>query len=114
MSYRTDAVVPARKHVEPCSGVIGSAPTVLPRPLYHLVMPGAGSEREAWRTELAALPAQIAEYHRALDGKPTRSKQQRELLWWLIRRDQMRIAELQKKLARADEGGVSTWRKPRF
>jgi hypothetical protein len=65
-------------------------------------MPRSRGERDAWTEELNALPAQIAEHQRQLDATPVGDKDRRENLQWRIRRDQLRIAELEKRLRSAE------------
>jgi hypothetical protein len=65
-------------------------------------MPRPKSEREAWKEELAGLPDQIANHQRELAATPVGDKERRENLLWRIRRDQLRILELEKKLRTED------------
>jgi hypothetical protein len=69
-------------------------------------MPRPKSERESWKEELAGLPDKIANHQRELAATPVGDKERRENLLWRIRRDQLRILELEKKLKklRTDDG----------
>lgn len=63
------------------------------------MVPHPRNKREAWKKELAALPDQIAEHQRQHLITPVSDKEWRENLRWRIRRDQLRILELGKRLA---------------
>jgi len=68
-------------------------------------IPHPKSERESWKEELAGLPDQIANHPRELAATPVGDKERRENLLWRIRRDQLRIADLEKRLQ--EERGTS-------
>ena len=65
-------------------------------------MPRPRNERDALKEELAALPVQIAEHQRQLHATPVWDKEGRENLRWRIRRDQLRIVELEKRQAASE------------
>lgn len=65
-------------------------------------MPRPKSEREALQEELNELPSLIAGHQAELDATRVEDKERRENLLWRIRRDEQRIAELTKRLARAN------------
>jgi hypothetical protein len=67
-------------------------------------MPRSNDERQAWKDELAELPALIADHQAELDATHVEDKETRDHLRWRIRRDQLRMAELEKLLAGAGEG----------
>jgi hypothetical protein len=65
-------------------------------------MPRPRSERHAWEDERAEIPAEIAALQRDLDATPPGQIARRERLAWKIRRYQLRMAELDARLARED------------
>jgi hypothetical protein len=71
--------------------------------------PRPRDERQAWKDELAELPALIAGHQSELDATHVEDKETRDNLRWRIRRDQLRIAELEKLLAASepDKGGTT-------
>lgn len=62
-------------------------------------MPAPNNERQAFERERAELPDQIATYQRELDATPAENKARRERLAWLIRRNQKRLVEIERRLA---------------
>ena len=72
-------------------------------------MPRPKSEREAWEDELNELPALIAGHQSELDATRVKDKERRENLLWRIRRDELRIVELTKRLgaSESDTGGTT-------
>jgi hypothetical protein len=72
-------------------------------------MPRPKSEREAWEDELNELPALIAGHQSELDATRVEDKERRENLLWRIRRDELRIVELTKRLgaSESDTGGTT-------
>jgi uncharacterized coiled-coil protein SlyX len=72
-------------------------------------MPCPKSEREAWQEELNELSALIAGHQSELDATRVEDKERRENLLWRIRRDEKRMAELEKRLAASepDKGGTT-------
>jgi hypothetical protein len=67
-------------------------------------MPHPKPEREAWQDELNELPDMIRGHRIELDATRVEDKERRENLLWRIRRDELRIAELEKRLAADAEG----------
>jgi hypothetical protein len=71
-------------------------------------MPRPRDERQAWKDELAELPALIAGQQSELDATHVEDKETRDHLRWRIRRAQLRMVELEKRLAGGpDEGGTT-------
>ena len=66
-------------------------------------MPRPYNEREAWERELREeLPAELAAYQKELAAGRA-DKGRREFLEWHIRRVQLRAADLEARLAKAEE-----------
>jgi hypothetical protein len=63
-------------------------------------MPRPESEREAWEVELKELTALLATHQRELEATPEADSERREALRWMIRRAEMRMADLRAQLAR--------------
>jgi hypothetical protein len=63
-------------------------------------MPRPESEREAWEVELKELTALLATHQRELEATPEENTERREALQWIIKRAEMRMADLRARLAR--------------
>jgi hypothetical protein len=68
-------------------------------------MPRPKSDREAWTKELdEELPALLASHQRELAATPEENMERREALQWMIRRVEMRMADLRARLTTPMDG----------